>query len=68
MAKGNMEQHRREPLSRQTQDEADPDEQLDMEVFSLVQNSDYVPPVSLLHSITGDLRRVVLRLERPMFV
>jgi len=51
MAKGNMGQYRREPFtgfSIQPRQEATLDDTCDTEIYSYVQNSDYVPPVSLL--------------------
>jgi hypothetical protein len=50
MAKGNMEQYRREPFSCQTRHEATPEAPSDAETFSVVQNSDYVLPVSSRHT------------------
>ncbi|KAL5399477.1 hypothetical protein PMIN03_010617 [Paraphaeosphaeria minitans] len=46
MAKGNMHQFRREPYSCRTQygGTGTEEAQSDAEIFSLVQNSDYVPP------------------------
>ncbi|OAG05658.1 uncharacterized protein CC84DRAFT_1259057 [Paraphaeosphaeria sporulosa] len=44
MAKGNMQQFIHEPFSCQTRHGATHQTQCDAEIFSLVRNSDYVPP------------------------